>query len=62
MIIDWDIVKVHVWQKAVLQNKFTKLIDTLSLFVFIIFKDFSLLFSNVMVCQRARKNALPSLK
>ena len=33
----WDTLKVHVWQKPLLQNKFTKLINTLGSFVFIIF-------------------------
>ena len=35
MLMDWDTVKVHIWQKALLQmqNKFTKLINTLGFFV-----------------------------
>ena len=57
--MDWDTVKVHIWQKALLQNKFTKLINTLSFFVFIIFEDLSVLFSNLMVCQRSGKMLCP---
>ena len=54
MLMDWDTVKVHMCQKALLQmqNKFTKPINTLGFFVFIIFEDFSLLFSELMVYQR----------
>ena len=61
MLMDWDTVKVHVWQKALLQmqNKFTKLINTLGFFVFIIFEDLSLLFSNLMVFQRSGKMLCP---
>ena len=57
----WDAVKVHIWQKALLQmqNKFTKLINTLGFFVFIIFEDQSLVFSNLMVCQRSGKMLCP---
>ena len=59
--MDWDTVKDHTWQKALLQmqNKFTKLINTLGIFVFIIFEDLSLLFSNLMVCQRSGKMLCP---
>ena len=48
MLIDWT-VKVHIWQ-----NKYTKLINTLDFFVFIIFENF-VFFSNLMVCQRLGK-------
>ena len=49
MLMDLYTVKVHMWQKASLkmQNRFTKLINTLGFFVFIIFEDLSLLFSNL---------------
>ena len=61
MLINWDTVKVHIWEKALLQmrSKFTKLINTLGFFVFIIFEDLSLLFSNLMVCQRSGKMLCP---
>ena len=59
--MDWDTDKVHIWQKALLQmqNKFTKLINTLDFFVYIIFEDLSLLFSNDLVCQRSGKMLCP---
>ena len=59
--MDWDTVKVRIWQKALLQmqTKFTKLINTLGFFVFIIFQDLGVLFSNLMVCQRSVKMLCP---
>ena len=37
-LVDWDTLKFHIWQKASLQNKFKKLINTLGFFAFIILK------------------------
>ena len=59
--MDWDTVKVHTWQKSLLQmqNKFTKLINTLGFFVFIIFEDLIFVFQSHSLSE-IRKNALPS--
>ena len=54
--MDLNTIKVHIWQKAVLQNKFTKLINTLSMFVFSIFEDLSRLFSNFLWLSRLFDN------